>query len=313
MSQKIFDCLVIPSPSFSKHPVLVKEASVLAKKIILNKDGLRLDEEGLLKFLSQDNADAAIIGTDPLTAGVIAKLTHIKAIGKYGVGCDNVDLDALRKKGIHFGWEGGVNKRSVSELALGFMLGHLRNIFRSINRMQSGEWTKFGGFQLSEKTIGIVGFGHIGTDLAALLKPFDCKILVHDILDKSKDCASLGAKQVSYEELIKNSDIITFHVPGGAATKHMFSKKEIQLAKESALLINTARGSIIDFDEVINAVRSKRLGGYASDVFPKEPLNSTEFKIEDGFYFTPHIGGNADEAIISMGRAAIRGLGTFLG
>jgi D-3-phosphoglycerate dehydrogenase len=313
MKDKIFECLVIPSPSFSKHPVLVQEAGALAKKIILNKEGVRFREADLLQFMSQENADAAIIGTDPLSEKVISKLTHIKAIGKYGVGLDNVDLAALKKRGIHFGWEGGVNKRSVSELALGFMLGHQRNIFRSINRMQNGEWTKNGGFELSNKTVGIVGFGHIGTDLASLLKPFGCKILVHDILDKNIECKTLDASQVSYPELLKLADIITFHVPGGEPTKNMFSQNEIALAKPFALVINTARGSIIDFDAVTNAVKTNRLGGYASDVFPTEPLTSKDFSVESGFYFTPHIGGNTDEAILAMGRAAIRGLKEFLG
>ncbi len=310
---KKFRCLVIPSPSFSKHPVLVKETEPLAEKIILNSEGKRFDEAELLKFLSQNNADAAIIGTDPLTAAVVEKLTHLKAIGKYGVGKDNVDVAALKSKGIHFGWEGGVNKRSVSELSLGFMLGHQRNIFRSINRMQYGEWTKNGGFQLSEKTVGIVGFGHIGTDLAALLKPFSCKIVIHDILDKSRECTQHQAHQVTYDELLKTADIISFHVPGGPTTKNMFSQKEISKSKPSTLVINTARGSIINFDDVTRAVNSHQLGGYASDVFPVEPLNSTEFTVEKGFYFTPHIGGNADEAILNMGRAAIRGLMEYQG
>ena len=312
MTKNIFECLVIPSPSFSKHPVLVKEASVLAKKLILNQEGTRLDEDKLSSFLSQDQADAAIIGTDPLTENVISKLTHIKAIGKYGVGLDNVDIEALKKHGIHFGWEGGVNKRCVSELTLGFMLGHQRNIFRSINRMQHGEWIKNGGFQLSEKTVGIVGFGHIGTDLAAILKPFGCQILISDILDKKQECHALGAKQVSYQDLLRSSDVITFHVPGGAQTKHMFSKKEILITKKSTLIVNTARGSIVDFDAVTHAVKIGGLGGYASDVFPFEPLLSKDYPIESGFYFTPHIGGNADEAILAMGRAAIRGLQEFL-
>lgn len=191
------------------------------------------------------------------------------------------------------------------------MLGHLRNIFRGINRMQSGEWVKNGGLQLSEKTIGIVGFGHIGTDLAELLGPFRCRLLVCDILDKSKDCARYGAKQVSYDELIQSADIVTFHVPGTPLTKNMLSSKEINAAKSSALVINTARGSIVDFDAITAAVKANRIAGYASDVFPKEPLSSKEYSIEQGFYFTPHIGGNADEAVLAMGRAAIRGLQDF--
>ena len=308
---KLFECLVIPSPSFSKHKTLVNEASVLAKKIILNDTGVRYDEGALLALLNNSNADAAIIGTDPLSANVISSLNHLKAIGKYGVGCDNVDVSALKSKGIHFGWEGGVNRRSVSELVLGFMLGHQRNIFRSIDRMGRGSWQKNGGVQLSEKTIGIVGFGFIGTDVAKLLQPFGCKLLVHDILDKSKECRELNAEQVSYEALLRSSDIVTFHVPGGTGTKEMFSAREVALVQNHALIINTARGSIVEFRDVTEAVKKSQIGAYASDVFPVEPLISTDYSIESGFYFSPHIGGNADEAILAMGRAAIRGLKDF--
>jgi D-3-phosphoglycerate dehydrogenase len=311
MTSKLFECLAIPSPSFSKHKVLLTEAKTLAKKIVINDAGVKFDETSLERFLNDAKADAAIIGTDPLSSRVISSLDHLKAIGKYGVGCDNVDIPALKAKGIHFGWEGGVNRRSVSELALGFMLGHQRNIFRSINRMQKASWQKDGGVQLSEKVIGIVGFGFIGTDLATLLKPFGCEILVHDILDKTANCRDLGARQVSYEDLVSKSDIITFHVPGGAATRGMFGPREISNAKKNLLVINTARGHIIDFDVVTKAVLTHKIGGYASDVFPEEPLMSSDFKVENGFYFTPHIGGNADEAVLAMGRAAIRGLLDF--
>lgn len=310
--KKQFDCLAIASPSFCRDEALVSEAGSLARRLVTNSTGERLGEADLIRFLKESRADALIIGTDSLTASVLDSAPHLKAIGKYGVGLDRVDLEAIKRKGIFFGYQSGVNKRSVSELTLCFMLGHQRNIFRSITRMQNAEWTKDGGSQLSATTVGIIGFGHIGTDLAEILRPFQCKLLVHDILDKSKEASKFGALQVSYEDVIKNSDILTFHVPGGAATHHMFGEREIKMSKPSALVINTARGSVIDFDATAAAIRERRLGGFASDVFPKEPLLSSHFKVKDGFYFTPHIGGNATEAVLAMGRAAIDGLKHYL-
>lgn len=309
---KKFECLVIPSPSFSKHELLVSEANKIANKLVINSEGKKYNEDDLLKLLNDSQADAAIIGTDPLSKKVIDKLKYLKAIGKYGVGCDNVDIEALKLKNIYFGWEGGVNRRSVSELALGMMLGHQRNIFRSIERMQRASWQKNGGVQLSEKTVGIVGFGFIGQDLAKLLAPFGCKILVHDIVDKTSECSQHSAKQVTYDELIRSSDIISFHVPGGSTTRGMYGKSEISKSKPSALIINTARGGIIDFEAMTSAVKSKKIAAYGADVFPEEPLHSKDFSIEDGFYFTPHIGGNADEAVIAMGISAVKGLQRFL-
>jgi len=221
-------------------------------------------------------------------------------------------LKLLGLEEFFFGFKAGVNRRSVSELTLGFMLGHQRNVFKSINRMQDASWVKDGGSQLSAKTIGLVGFGNIGTDLAHLLKPFQCKILIHDILDKTDQAQTLGATQVPYDDLLASSDVISFHVPGGNETKNMFSEAQIKLVKPTALIINTARGSVVDFIATSKAVREHRLGGYASDVFPSEPLLSKDFLVEAGFYFTPHIGGNATEAVLDMGQAAIDGLKHFL-
>ena len=179
--------------------------------------------------------------------------------------------------------------------------------------MQQASWQKDGGMQLSEKTVGIIGFGFIGTDLAKLLAPFNCKILIHDILDKTSECQALNTQQVAYDELLKKSDIISFHVPGGAVTKNMFSDAQIKITKPGALIVNTARGSIVDFQATTAAVRCGSLSGYASDVFPEEPFLSKDYPVEAGFYFTPHIGGNAKEAILSMGISAVDGLRAYLG
>lgn len=307
-----FQCLAIASPSFCKNKLLIDEAKTLAKNLRLNSSGERLAEGELIKFILDSEADALIIGTDPLTETVLRATPKLKAIGKYGVGLDRVDLKAIESRNIFFGYEAGVNKRSVSELTLGYMLGHQRNIFKSLIRMQHAAWIKYGGSHLSEKTVGIVGFGHIGTDLAELLKPFNCKLLVHDILDKKVVAHQLNATQTSYQELLKNSDIISFHVPGTPETRHMFGDGEIRLSKTNALIINTARATVVDFNAIVTAVRSGRLGGFASDVFAEEPFLSQEYSMEDGFYFTPHIGGNAQEAVLNMGRAALKALRTFL-
>ena len=141
--------------------------------------------------------------------------------------------------------------------------------------------------------------------------PFGCEILVHDILDKTLTCNDLGARQLPYEDLLTKADILSFHVPGGAATRGMFGVSELTKTKKNLLVINTARGGIIDFEAITKAVLDHRIAGYASDVFPEEPLISRDFKVESGFYFTPHIGGNADEAVVAMGRAAIKGLNDF--
>lgn len=310
---KKFQTLAITSPSFCKNKTLLQEASELTDRLVVNDTGATLGAEAVGAWINESRAEAIIIGTDALPEDTINSLQHVKAVGKYGVGCDNINLPALRQRGIFFGWEGGVNRRSVSELVLCFMLGHCRNIFRVASKMQRGVWDKDGGHQLSNKTIGIVGLGYIGVDVATLLKGFGCNVLAFDIVDKyeiAKDLGVLLAK--SYRELIANVDVLTFHVPGGVETKNLFGPEEIELARENLLVINTARGQVVDFSATTAAVRNGRLAGYATDVYPSEPFRSTEFSVEQGFYFTPHIGGNAEEAVLAMGRAAIKGLKDYL-
>jgi phosphoglycerate dehydrogenase-like enzyme len=308
-NQKKYNCIAVASPSFSKSPELVSELKELCVQLVLNDQQHKFTEDTLVAWLNETQADGCVIGTDPVSQKVVSRLKFLKAIGKYGVGCDNIDQNALKDKGIFFGWEGGVNRRSVSELALCFMLGHFRNVLRSVDAMQRGQWVKHGGVQLSDRKVGIVGLGFIGSDIANLLKPFGCEVSYCDVVDKSAVESGLGIKRRSYEELLQWSDAITFHVPQDQSTIWMFGEKEIAQCRPDTLIVNTARGKIVDFKAVTAAVRAKRLAGYASDVFPDEPLaDAQSFKVEHGFYFTPHIGGNAYEAVLNMGRAAIRGL-----
>lgn len=305
--------VAVSSPSFCSSSTLMKELQDIAGiQITANLDGIRFDENGLIAFLQKASAQVAIIGTEPVNKKVIRSCPTLKSICKYGVGMDNLDLEAMKEAGIHLGWSGGVNKRSVSELVLAFALGHARNVFYLVDNMQRGNWIKKGGFELSHCCVGIVGFGHIGTDVAKLLQPFGCSILIHDIVDKTLEAQKLGCKQVSYDELLSQADIITFHVPLTEQTHLMFNSEQIEKTKVGSLIINTARGNIVDFPAVCHGVRTQRLGGFGADVFPHEPFDSREYEIKDRFYFTSHIGGNSKEAVLGMGRSAIAHLKNYL-
>ena len=297
--------LAISSISFSRSQELRKSLENLPVEIFANEAGKKLDEEGLISFLKETHAEVLIIGLEPFTKRVIEECPHIKAVCKYGVGLDNIDFEAARKARIELAWTPGVNKRSVSELVLAFALGHCRNVFTSMDSMKRGQWVKNGGRQLSEKTVGIVGFGYIGQDLASLLQAFSCKLLVSDLLDLKKEAAAVGAEQVSYEELVRQSDILSFHVPLTALTRNLYSAEQIKQSKKDALIINTSRGSVVDFHAVTSGVINGVLGAFATDVYPEEPFDASVYKDIPGLYFTPHIGGNAAEAVRAMGQAAI--------
>lgn len=306
-----FQKIAVSSMSFASSLDLIHDLEKLSTNPIVIETKKKWTEEEFANWLAKTSPDALILGTEPLSGQAINGCPSLKAVGKYGVGFDNVDLASLKAKGIHWGYYPGVNKRSVSELVLGFMLGHFRNIFRSCSQMQSGTWQKNGGRQLSNAQVGIIGLGNIGQDLSHLLAGFGSRVGYFDINDAVKPTLA-SIHKLSLEELIKTSDVVTLHIPGGFQNKNFFDENKIKAMKPGSLLVNTSRGDVLDFEAAKTAVLAGSLGGFASDVFPVEPFDAGKFLIEKGFYFTPHIGGNSKEAVMAMGHAAIKGLLTYL-
>jgi phosphoglycerate dehydrogenase-like enzyme len=304
--------VAVTSPSFSATPELVQRLREISPVAVINESGRRLDEAALIDFLQQTGTEALIVGLEPVTARVLDACPHVRFIAKYGVGLDNLDLDAMRARHVSLGWTGGVNRRSVSELVLAFMLGHVRNAVPSICAMRAGRWTKAGGVQLSNLAVGIVGFGYVGTDLAGLLSAFGSTVFYNDIVDRSAEATRLGAIGATYPDLLARCDVISFHVPLSPETARMYDASAIALTKPGALVVNTSRGAVVDIDAAIDAVRSGRLGGLALDVYPDEPFDGRPFADLPTVYLTPHIGGNARQAILAMGHAALDNLTAYV-
>jgi len=305
--------VVVTSPSFAKRPDLLAALAALGLEVIVNREQGELAGEELASFIRASRASALVVGREVLTPTVLDGCPELLFVAKYGVGLDNLDPAELTRRGIGLGWTGGVNKRPVSELVLGFMLSHFRNITRSVTRMRSGAWVKDGGHGLADLTVGIVGMGHIGTDLARVLQVFGCHLLYTDIIDKSAVATPLGASPVSYVELVRTADVITFHVPATPTTHHMFGPSQIANARPNALVINASRGTVVDFEATCTAVVQGSLGGFAADVFPHEPYDARSWGDCEKLYFTPHIAGNSQEAVLAMGRSAIEHIAAFFG
>ena len=293
----------VTSRSFSRHPVLKQELLELFPNSVFNTDGPPTGVPNIAEFLK--DADGVILGLEEIDRNVLKQLENVKIIAKYGVGLDNIDVISAEELGITIGWTGGVNKRSASEQALGFMLGLSRNLFFSSFPLKNGKWEKEGGSFLTGKTIGIIGCGHIGADLIYLLQPFNCQILICDILDKSCVVDTYGATQVLQDELLAEADIISFHVPLTELTQGMVNDEFLQKMKPTAYLINNSRGPVVNQKALKNALQGKIIAGAALDVFDSEPPDDIEFLDLPNLMVTPHIGGSANEAILAMGRSAI--------
>jgi len=301
--------IAVTSISFGKSTFLREELLRAFPNSVFNEGGHRLSGKELFEFLK--DASAAIVGTEAIDGSILEHTPKLKIISKYGVGLDSIDQDSLKRRNISLGWTGGVNRRSVSELTLCFMLGLCRNIFSSGFKLKQSDWDKNGGHQLSGKTVGIIGCGHIGSDVVRLLSPLGCSLLVRDIIDKSDFCREQRAEIASLDEVIERSDIISLHVPLTELTRQMVDENFLKRMKSTAFLVNTCRGKVIDQKALKDALSKKIIAGAALDVFVEEPPTDVEFLSLPNLMVTPHIGGNAREAVEAMGRSAIDHLVTF--
>jgi D-3-phosphoglycerate dehydrogenase len=174
--------------------------------------------------------------------------------------------------------------------------------------MRDGGWRHIGGRQLSSATVGVIGCGHVGQQVSKLCAAFGARVLAHDIRDYASFYREHAVTPVSLEVLLKESDFATIHLPLDATTRGLISAREIGWMKRSALLVNTARGGIVDEAALKSALAEQRIAGAAFDVFAIEPAVDRELVRLPNFIGTPHIGGGTEEAVLAMGRAAITGL-----
>ena len=297
---------MIASRSFSKHPVLRNEVLKRYPEAKFNDKGLSLSGDSLVEFL--EGYEKAITALEKIDESILKQLPSLKVIGKYGVGLDMIDLHAMKEYGVQLGWTGGVNKRSVSELVVSFSIALLHRTVFANAEVKKGEWYQVKGRQLSECTVGIIGCGHVGKDLVKLLRPFNCKILAHDILDFKSFYQDNDVIATGLDELIKESDVITLHLPLDHSTKNIMSREKLSLIKKDAILINLARGGLIDEIALKEILKDRQIAGAALDVFAIEPPIDNEFSDLENVLITPHIGGSTEEAILAMGMAAIDGL-----
>jgi phosphoglycerate dehydrogenase-like enzyme len=298
--------VAVTSRSFSKNNVLREELLQHFSNVTFNDEGLKLQGAELVSFLK--GHQKAITALEKIDDKVLSKLPELQVISKYGVGLDMIDFQAMCKHNVKLGWTGGVNRRSVSELVISFAIALLRHVPACHREVLTGIWQQHIGGHLSGRTVGIIGCGYVGQDLVKMLQPFECPILVNDVKNYDEFYKQYNIKAVEKEELLAESDIVTLHIPLDDSTRNMLTSELLSLMKSDAILINTARGGLVDENALKKMLMNEKLGGAALDVFLIEPPQDKELLKLSNFIVTPHIGGSANEAIIAMGRAAIGGL-----
>ncbi|MEP4889020.1 MAG: phosphoglycerate dehydrogenase [Aliiglaciecola sp.] len=264
-----------------------------------------LSEEKLIEKI----ADVHFIGIrsrTQLSANVIDAAKKLVAVGCFCIGTNQVDLKATQKRGIPVFNAPFSNTRSVAELALGQIILLLRGVPSKNAKAHRGEWEKsaVGSYEARGKTLGIIGYGHIGTQLSILAEHLGMRVQFYDIEDKLVLGNSTQVKTL--KELLNTSDVVSLHVPETAQTQNMIGKKELAMMKDGAILMNAARGTVIEIDALAEAMESGKLNGAAIDVFPVEPKSNDEEFVSplrkfDNVILTPHVGGSTQEAQQNIG------------
>jgi D-3-phosphoglycerate dehydrogenase / 2-oxoglutarate reductase len=240
--------------------------------------------------------DAAIIGMDVYNEDVFRIAGKLKAVAKFGVGVDNIDLKAATKYGVKALNAPGQNSNSVAELTIGFIVDMLRRVIPIHQELEKGNWPRWIGEEIRGKTIGLIGFGAIARLVAKKLSGFDVKIKAYDPLINQELAAQLGAEPWGLDELIAESDVVSLHIPVVADTYHMFNQDMFSRMKKGAYLVNTARGGLVDLDALTQALREGQLGGAALDAFEVEPLSAGAEIFRYNVICTPHIGAETNES-----------------
>jgi len=292
--------IFITDKAFGKFSDAIKLLKEIAE-IKRSKSEYPLKKDELIEEIK--GCHALILGPEKITAEIMDQSENLIIIARYGVGYDNIDIEAATKRGIIVTYTPHANSTSVAEHTFALILSLLRKIVEANLSIKSGEWIgiKFVGVELEGKTIGIIGAGAIGKKVAHIAKGFNMNILLYDIIKDENLEKNLNAKYVDLKELLMNSDIVSIHVPLNSKTYHMIGEKELRLMKENAILVNTARGPIIDEKALIKALKEGWIAGAALDVFEVEPPDKDNPLLKmDNVICTPHSASYTIDALRRM-------------
>ena len=299
----VFMKIAVISPLFSRSSQLMQELSSYFPDVKCNADNTLKTKQDIIAYLH--DMDGVIVGREEIDDEVLCACPKLKILSRYGVGLDNIDLEALEKRGVKLGWSGGTNSNSVAEITLSLMLSLIRNLHISTTLLKNHIWKQNGGSELTGKTIGLFGFGNIAKRLVELLAPFRCTILVCNRTQSEEDAQKYGITYANKEQILKEADIISIHLPLIPKSQNLFSTAEFEAMKPSAFIINTARGGIIDEEALKVALETGQIAGAGLEAFLEEPTHNWELVDLPNLVCLPHLGGNSKESILAMGEASI--------
>lgn len=246
------------------------------------------------------NAEAVIVGVDRIGEKVLSLCPHLKVVSKHGIGVDNIDLEAARRRGVIVANAPGTNSESVADMAFLFILSCARHMKLLLEQVRNKKWSSpLLGSELEGKTLGIVGLGRIGKGVARRALGFGMKVIYFDPFVEDPDFT-----KVELEELFRRSDFVTLHLPLSLQTKHLVNEQLLSLMKKDAFLINTARGELVDEEALYRFLKEERIAGAGLDVLSFEPPFESPLLTLPNVLVTPHVSAHTKEANVKMGKTA---------
>jgi len=280
-------------------------------EVVRNETGGILDKAAIKGLLA--DCDGVILGVDPMDAEVIASAPKLKAIAKYGVGVDNIDIDAAKARGIKVSRTVGANSEAVADYAMALILAVARKTVEIDKRCRQDDWKKVTTRDVSGATIGILGLGAIGRNVAMRAQGFGMKVLAYDPYWDEEYASAHNISKSTPDEIYANADIISLHLPLMPETENFIGPAELAKMKPGAILINTARGGLIDENALLDALEAGKLYGAGIDAFSQEPPKDPRWFKLDNVVMGSHCAASTSGAARNMGRMATSNLLRDLG
>lgn len=299
--------LVTPTSFKPDHPTpALKRLQEFAREIVYNPYGRPLAEEEVSSLIR--GCDGYIAGVDQVGRTAIEAADKLKVISRYGAGVDRVDIAAAAQRGIPVCNTPGANAQAVADLTLGLILCLARRLPLLDRMTRSGAWTRSTGMELYKKTIGILGLGAVGKAVAKRAQGFDMRVLAYDPFLNEAYAKGHGILPARFERVLAEADIVTLHLPLTDETRHVISRHAMERMKQGALLVNTARGGLIDEEAAYEMLKCGRLGGLGLDAYETEPPGDSPLFGLEQVVCTPHTGSHTGEAVASMAAMSVENL-----
>lgn len=303
-SRALSDCIVVVTArSYGVHDAGLRDDLERAVREVRYRPGPLGSAE--LTGLVAD-ADGLLAGLDEIDAAVFARAPRLRVVARYGVGTDRVDLEAAARYGVTVTVTPGANANAVAEMTIALLLAAVRHLGSARDRVAAGEWPTLTGGELAGRTLGLVGLGRIGTLVASKARALGLRVVAYDAFLTEEEAAARGAELVGLDVLAGESDAVSLHAPLSEATRGIVDRGLVERMKPGAVLVNTARGELVDEDALLWGLDHGPLGGAALDVLANEPPPPDHPLLgRPDVLVTPHIGAHTPEAETAMGRTAL--------